>query len=121
MGIRNQPREGEDMIDWARVRELKSEIGEDSFDEVVELFLEEADEVVARMDVSCGAKALEADLHSLKGSALNLGFRDLATICQVGEFKAASGSVDIDLSRVRSVYATSKISFDADVSEATAA
>jgi len=109
------------MIDWARVRELKSEIGEDSFDEVVELFLEEADEVIARMDIHIGAKALEADLHFLKGSALNLGFRDLAILCQAGESKAASGSIDIDLARVRSVYATSKLSFDADVREATAA
>ena len=109
------------MIDWARVRELKSEIGDESFDEVVELFLEEADEVVARMDVNLGAKALEADLHFLKGSALNLGFRALAVLCQTGESKAAGGSVDVDLARVRSVYATSKISFDADVREATAA
>jgi histidine phosphotransfer protein HptB len=33
------------MIDWQRVAELKSEVGEEAFAEVVEIFLEEVDEV----------------------------------------------------------------------------
>ena len=35
------------MIDWARVSELRDEVGEGDFDEVVELFLEEVDEAIA--------------------------------------------------------------------------
>jgi histidine phosphotransfer protein HptB len=54
------------MIDWDRLNELRSEIGDGDFAEVVELFLLEADEVIARISVSAGATALEADLHFLK-------------------------------------------------------
>jgi HPt (histidine-containing phosphotransfer) domain-containing protein len=99
------------MIDWARVTELRDEIGADSFDEVAEMFLEEADEAVARLDASGGAKALEADLHSLKGSALNLGFRHLSTLCQSGERQAAGGDTGVDLDEIRSAYQASKSAF----------
>lgn len=37
------------MIDWERVADLRSEIGDDGFDEVIALFLEETDEVIARL------------------------------------------------------------------------
>ena len=36
------------MIDWGRVKDLRSEIGAEDFSDVVALFLEEADEVIAR-------------------------------------------------------------------------
>lgn len=100
------------MIDWARVNELRDEIGSDSFDEVAVMFLEEADEAIARLDRSKGAKALESDLHFLKGSALNLGFQTLADLCQIGERLAASGSVAIDLDQVVDVYTASKRAFN---------
>jgi HPt (histidine-containing phosphotransfer) domain-containing protein len=89
------------MIDWDRVKDLKSEIGEDSFDEIIELFLEETDEVVARLTKENGASALEADLHFLKGSALNIGFSEFARLCQEGERSASMGELSLDLSRVR--------------------
>ncbi len=73
------------MIDWDRVAELRDEIGEADFSEVVSLFLEEADEVVAGLNVQDDAPTRRAALHFLKGSALNLGFRDLADLCQQGE------------------------------------
>lgn len=99
------------MIDWQRVEDLKQEIGAEDFGEVVALFLEEADEVVARLLTAKTAKALENDLHFLKGSALNLGFTDLAQICQLGERRAAAGGTDIDVAEVQSVYATSRTAF----------
>lgn len=37
------------MIDWARVSERRDEVGEEDFDEVVELFLEEVDEAIAAL------------------------------------------------------------------------
>ena len=40
------------MIDWERVRELRSEIGADDFAEVVEMFLSEADEAVTSENLS---------------------------------------------------------------------
>ena len=38
-----------EMIDWARVSELRDEVGAEDFDEVVELFLEEVDEAIAAL------------------------------------------------------------------------
>ncbi len=100
------------MIDWARVNELRSEIGAESFDEVAVMFLEEADEAIARLDVSKGAKALESDLHFLKGSALNLGFQRLADLCQIAERSAALGSVAVDADEIKTSYLASKLAFD---------
>ena len=37
------------MIDWARVSELRDEVGAEDFDEVVELFLEEVEEAIAAL------------------------------------------------------------------------
>jgi HPt (histidine-containing phosphotransfer) domain-containing protein len=73
------------MIDWDRVAELRDEIGEEDFAEVTELFLDEADEVVLALAGITDPGSLQAALHFLKGSALNLGFRDLAALCQQGE------------------------------------
>lgn len=37
------------MIDWARVTDLRSEVEEEDFDEIVALFLEEVAEVTGRL------------------------------------------------------------------------
>ena len=100
------------MIDWARVNALRDEIGAADFAEVVTLFLEEADEVVSRLSNLLGAPRLEADLHFLKGAALNLGFADFASLCQIGERRAAQGDASADLQEIRHSYAASKTAFD---------
>lgn len=100
------------MIDWARVEELRNEIGTDDFAEVVSLFLEEADEVVARLQNGLDESEVEPALHFLKGSALNLGFRALAQLCQKGEQHANSGNTrDINLGTVAKSYEQSKAAF----------
>lgn len=66
------------LINWTRVRELRDEIGRDSFAEVVAIFLDESDTVVARASFS------PEELHFLKGAALNLGFDELAEACNGG-------------------------------------
>ena len=38
------------MIDWARVSELRDEVGPEDFEEVLHLFLEEVEDVVLCMD-----------------------------------------------------------------------
>ena len=96
------------MIDWNRVGELRDEIGDDAFDEVVALFLDEADAVVTRLSAEMGAKALENDCHFLKGAALNLGFETLAKQCQAGETRAAAGDITIDLIALRDSYQASR-------------
>jgi HPt (histidine-containing phosphotransfer) domain-containing protein len=80
------------MIDWDRVASLRGEIGAADFTEVVEMFLAESDAVVARLLAGKPDPTLESDLHFLKGSALNLGFRHLAALCSAGEKRAAVGA-----------------------------
>ncbi|MEO8241783.1 MAG: Hpt domain-containing protein [bacterium] len=109
------------MIDWERVRELRAEIGADDFTEVAEMFLEEADEAIARLGPGLSAKATEDNLHYLKGAALNLGFRTLASLCQDGERRAASGDASVDLAAVRATYQTSRTAFDTGLAKAFAA
>ena len=109
------------MIDWARVRELRDEIGADDFDEVVALFLEEADEVMTRISPALGAKSMEADLHFLKGAALNLGFAQFAGLCQDGERRAAGGEAGVDIAPVRQSYADSKIALGLGLASSLAA
>lgn len=100
------------MIDWDRVAELRSEIGADDFAEVVDMFLDEADEVADAMQAKLAPDAVEAALHFLKGSALNLGFKDLAQLCQVGEKAAACGDAQsINLGQVVVAYEQSKLAF----------
>lgn len=107
------------MIDWVRVADLRSEVGEDSFAEVIELFLEETDEVAARLRRGSGG-SLRDDMHFLKGSALNLGFRDLAALCQEGERRAAAGAA-VDLTAVLDCYARSRDAFHAGLRRRPAA
>ncbi len=109
------------MIDWDRVLELRSEIGPEDFDEVASLFLEETQEVIVQLTASNGAKALAADLHFLKGAALNLGFVTLADLCQDGERRAGSGDVSVDLEAVKLAYASCRTAFENGAEQAFAA
>lgn len=100
------------MIDWARVEELKQEVGEDDFAELVELFLEEVEETITRLKQAPDPANLEEDMHFLKGSALNLGFEQFSTLCQAGESAAAAGGADtINLPEIFTSYAGSKAEF----------
>lgn len=98
------------MIDWERVECLRAEIGEADFGEVVDLFLEEVEEVLGRLAAHVRPRQLEADLHFLKGSSLNLGFADLAALCQAEERRAAAGA-PVDRAPVAALYAASKKAF----------
>ncbi|MEC7761096.1 MAG: Hpt domain-containing protein [Pseudomonadota bacterium] len=100
------------MIDWQQVLVLKEEVGEDDFGEVVEMFLEEVEEVLADLGTDTEPSALEASLHALKSSALNLGFSGFADLCASGE-KAAGRGEAVDLAAIRSMYADSRAVFDA--------
>lgn len=80
------------MIDWTRVDELRREVGEEDFPEVVEIFLEEVDEVFERLPGAAANGTLSEDLHFLKGSAASLGFVGLAALCATGEDRCAQGN-----------------------------
>ena len=100
------------MIDWDRVANLRAEIGAEDFAEVGAMFLDEADEVVARLQADGPGPGLEAELHFLKGSALNLGFRELAGLCDTGEKRAAKGEA-VDVARVIQGYVSARAAFEA--------
>lgn len=107
------------MINWARVDELTDEIGKSEFPEVVEIFLEEVDDAIARLEHST---ELEADLHFLKGSALNLGFSDFSKACQIGELAASRGNSDaINVSEIVDCYAKSREGFLIGLAQRSAA
>ena len=92
------------MIDWTRVAELRDEVGEEDFDEVVEIFCEEVSEVLDRLDVTEIEKA-KSDLHFLKSSAANTGMKNLCKVCADAEHEVAAGRPqDVDLKKLRSAY-----------------
>ncbi|MDU8944537.1 Hpt domain-containing protein [Ovoidimarina sediminis] len=82
-----------DMIDWARTEELRAEVGEDDFAEIAGLFLSELAETAEALSDGLPPATLSDMFHGLKGSALNLGFTDVATRAAEGE--AAPASADI--------------------------
>lgn len=100
------------MIDWARVSELRDEVGAEDFEEVVHLFLEEVEDVVSRLQHGADSQTLEADLHFLRGSALNLGFSSFSKICLDAEQHAASGAATSEeVSEVLFAFFNSKAEF----------
>ena len=100
------------MIDWTRANSLREEIGNDSFDEVVELFLDEVEAVVARLRARPDPATFEQDLHFLKGSAWNLGFSTFGAVCQDGERRAARGeATTVDIGAVVDCYVKSRAAF----------
>lgn len=100
------------MIDWAKVSELRDEIGTDDFGEVVDLFLAEVEEEIAKLRPESSADILGAQLHFLKGSALNLGFRDFAQRCQAGESAANAGRpAAVDVAAIIASFQASKTEF----------
>lgn len=101
------------MIDWERIENLLAEVGPDDFREVVELFLGEVEEAIARLPMALpDPTLLEQELHFLKGCAVNLGFSRLGAVCGQGETDAAAGRVQaIDLNAIVDCFETSRADF----------
>lgn len=104
------------MINWQRVNELRDEVGAEDFDEVVELFLEEVEEVTNRLASMPDSSTLANDLHFLKGSALSLGFTAFSKLCEQGEAASAQGAAEtVDIPEILTAYQTSKQRFLTDL------
>lgn len=105
------------MIDWTQLDGLRADMG-DSFDEVVEVFLQEVDEGMGKLDNAGDSAALAAQLHFLKGAALNLGFSDFAAQCAAGEARAQQGQArGVDIDALRRCYADSRGAFFAGLAQ----
>ena len=100
------------MVDWDRFSELREEVGEDDLAEVVLLFCEEVEEVLAILD-DASAADMPGHLHFLKGSALNIGFKAVSARCQQEEqrLKESAGAI-VDVAAIRSDYSASKAELD---------
>ena len=97
------------MIDWIRIDELRDEVGQDDFGDIVGVFFEEALENLRRADT---VVTLLGQLHFLQGSALNLGFSNFAAICRNEENsleKDPSHTVEID--KICAAFSSSKQQF----------
>ncbi len=100
------------MIDWARITELYKELGAEDFSEIVEIFLEEVASEIIKLQDGCEQTQLASKFHMLRGSALNLGFREFAEHCQSGETAAGQNRhSQIDLNATLAVYDKSKSEF----------
>lgn len=110
------------MIDWARVTELRDEIGPEDFAEVAELFLLEVEDTLSRLESAANdAVQMQELLHFLKGSALNLGFSDVATACSKGETDASEGKTPVDIAKLKSLYTQSRRLFETEYARRFAA
>ncbi|GGH28998.1 Hpt domain-containing protein [Cribrihabitans marinus] len=106
------------MIHWQRVTELRGEVGAENFDDVVELFIEEVQEVLARLHDSPALGTLEQDLHFLKGGALSLGFNGFGDLCQAGERQSAAGqAAAVDIDAIIRAFETSRDAFQAGLAD----
>ena len=102
------------MVNWDRIRELREEIGEEDFAEVVDLFFAEVEMAIERLGRPATPAERETDLHFLKGSALNLGFDALGGLCEAGESRAASGLLEeAEVRAVIEIYHASRAAFAA--------
>ena len=96
------------MIDWDRIAELQEEVGEDSFIEVIEMFFEEVEDVLSRLDCK-DAEQLKTGLHFLKGAALNIGMSEVSNLCREAEGAAAAdNAATADIEGIRIAYDGSK-------------
>lgn len=96
------------MIDWDRVNELRIEVGEDDFDEVLAMFFDEAASVLANLG-NGGMERIKRDLHLLKGSAINIGLAGVGALCRNCEAALAANPNEVpDLIAIRRAFLTSK-------------
>ena len=101
-----------DMVNWDRVSELREEVGEEDLAEVITLFCEEVEEVLAVLDQAPAAD-MPGHLHFLKGSALNIGFAAVSTRCEAEEAKLKQApDTAPDIVGIRSDYMASKAELD---------
>ncbi len=94
------------MLNWQRVQELKDDLGEEDFQEIVSLFLEEVEEKLAALAANTKLE-LSDDLHFLKGSAANIGFESFRAMCEQMEREPEK----FQMSELVSVYQDSKSAF----------
>lgn len=96
------------MLDWNRINELRDEVGDDEFQLILELFLDEVEGVLIRLSRQ-DALRLETNLHFLKGCAWNLGFSAFGNLCDADERLASDDRpLEVCLETLMKTYSESK-------------
>ena len=90
------------IVDWARINELRNDIGEEDFADVAMLFVAELTEHIDGLSANPSA-ASAADFHYLRGSAANLGFVALVEACSRAEEACGAGQ-PADVAAVRAAF-----------------
>ena len=72
------------MIDWERIEDLRREVGQKDFADVVRLFLEE-------IDCSSPVSLDLTEPDEIRDSALNLRFFEMARLCEPDFFALETG------------------------------
>lgn len=94
------------MIDWNRVQDLKSDFGEDDFEELLVVFLDEVETAITDFqDDGKTEEKTRSQMHFLKGCAANVGFSELASLASSIE---EGGVFDGMEASVRQVFEQSK-------------
>ncbi len=112
--MRPRMRKGLDMqmIDWDRLNALIDDVGADTLGEVLAVFIDEMDAEVRQLPAINDATALANALHTLKGTAANLGFVALADLCTDGEDRLRTDDQPPEFPalahHVRTTYAASR-------------
>ena len=90
------------MIDQNRLSELRNDIGDDSFAEIIQLFCEEIEQAFVQLDTTDRNAAAET-LHFIKGSALNIGLVEVGRLCEDAECSLRQG-LGVDPSLAKCAY-----------------
>lgn len=100
------------MLNWQRISELKDEVGDDDFAEVFCLFCDEVEGVLDVLEGSTPNELAER-LHFLKGSALNIGFESLSSLCKAAEMRLRDDpGASPDLVEIRRAYEAEKAALE---------
>jgi HPt (histidine-containing phosphotransfer) domain-containing protein len=82
----------------------------------------EVEDALTRLDgASDDLAQMQELLHFLKGSALNLGFRQVCDMCSKGEVDAGNGSLTVDAAALKALYSKSRTVFEAEYKQRFAA
>lgn len=112
-------KKGTTMIDWSRLHDLCTDIGEEEFADLVLVFVTEMGERLTELAASPASTTAE-DFHFLRGSAANLGLSDMVTACHAGEAACRAGTMP-DIAAVADAFGAAIAAIQAKMPEIASA
>ena len=87
------------VIDKATFEDLKQMSGADFINELIDVFLDDAPNIIQNMETALAAKDVESfrrNAHSIKSNANTFGATELAGLARELEFMAKDNNLDIE-------------------------